>query len=342
MSYVLNLGIWNKIFAVPAEIVDKHIKLAGAAQLKVLLWTLRHAGEAFSDDDIAAALSMNKADVSDSMQYWIETGVVVKNENILAPMPLENNSLQTAPVQTQHEGIERNIPQILAQPPIPEKNEPKSVKVQRPEKPDAEYLAKRITSDKSIAFLMQQADNILGRMTSNSDKATLLLLNEYDGLPPEVIIMMLQYLKSIGKTNMSYIQKVGIAWGEKEIVTVEKAEQEITRLTQGRSAVSIVQRTLGLDTHSPTDREIATADRWINEWHFSAEMIREAYEICVNAKGKYIPKYVDSILSRWHSANITTVEQARKEQKPHNKKNENTYKAAYNLSEYENSSIFDE
>lgn len=342
MSYVLNLGIWNKIFAVPAEIVDKHIKLAGAAQLKVLLWTLRYAGEAFSDDDIAAALSMNKADVSDSMQYWIETGVVVKNENMLAPMPLEGISLQTAPVQTQPESIEHNTAQVSAQLPVPEKNEPKSVKVQRPEKPDAEYLAKRITSDKSIAFLMQQADNILGRMTSSSDKAALLLLNEYDGLPPEVIIMMLQYLKSIGKINMSYIQKVGIAWGEKEIVTVEKAEKEIARLTQGRSAVSIVQRTLGLDIHSPTDREIVTADRWINEWRFSAEMIREAYEICVNAKGKYIPKYVDSILSRWHSANISTVEQARNEQKPQNKKNENTYKAAYNLSEYENSSIFDE
>ena len=37
MEYKLNLGSWNSVFAVPSDIVDKHLKLAGAVQLKVLL-----------------------------------------------------------------------------------------------------------------------------------------------------------------------------------------------------------------------------------------------------------------------------------------------------------------
>ena len=43
MSYSINLGSWQSIFAVPSDVVDKHLKLAGGAQLKVLLWVLRHA-----------------------------------------------------------------------------------------------------------------------------------------------------------------------------------------------------------------------------------------------------------------------------------------------------------
>ena len=38
MAYRINLGQWNTIFAVPACVVDSHIKLATEAQLKVLLY----------------------------------------------------------------------------------------------------------------------------------------------------------------------------------------------------------------------------------------------------------------------------------------------------------------
>ena len=44
MSYHINLGQWNSVFAVPASLVDQHIKLASEAQLKVLLYILRHSG----------------------------------------------------------------------------------------------------------------------------------------------------------------------------------------------------------------------------------------------------------------------------------------------------------
>ena len=71
-------------------------------------------------------------------------------------------------------------------------------------------------------------------------------------------------------------------------------------------------------------------------------MIREAYERCVDAKGKYIPNYVESILERWHKAHITTLEQAKAEKKPKRAKFSSESEATYDLEAYENSSIFDE
>lgn len=350
MNYKMNLGAWNSVFAVPCSVVDNHIKLAGAAQLKALLWLLRHAGEDFTDEDMARALSMSNADARDSMQYWIETGIITVDNGSIAPTNSNAavpSGFTGVPVERPSEIPKAALPTEQKLPvtnPIPvaiSKAEPKK-QLSRPQKPDAAHLAERMASDSSIAFLMQEADNILGRMTSNSDKCTLLMMNEYDGLPVEVIIMLLQYLQDIGKTNMRYVEKVAASWGDKEITTVNRAESEIVRLTRGRNAVRLVQQTLGLDSHSPTDSEIERAERWVNEWHFTADMIREAYERCVDAKGKYIPKYVDSILKRWHDSRIETLEQAKSEQKPKKQQAVDEYEPTYNLEAYENSSIFDE
>ena len=92
MNYKMNLGAWNSIFAVPCSVVDEHIKLAGAAQLKVLLWFLRHAGENFCDEDMASALSMSPADARDSMQYWIATGIITIDKESGSIIPSVNET----------------------------------------------------------------------------------------------------------------------------------------------------------------------------------------------------------------------------------------------------------
>lgn len=352
MNYKMNLGAWNSIFAVPCSVVDEYIKLAGAAQLKVLLWFLRHAGENFSDEDMAAALSMSPADARDSMQYWIATGIITidKESGLITPsvnetsvpfgFKLTEKPAFTAKIEPKAEILKAEIKPVEL--PMEKKQSEPKKPLSRPQKPDSAHLAERMVADPSIAFLMQEADNILGRMTSNADKCTLLMLNEYYGLPVEVIIMLLQYLQDMGKTNMKYIEKVAETWGDNEITTVDRAEKEIMRMTNSRTAFRLIVQTLGLEEHSPTDRELKQAERWVNEWHFTADMIREAYERCVDAKGKYIPNYVESILERWHKAQITTLEQAKAERKPKRAKFSSESEATYDLEAYENSSIFDE
>ena len=85
MSYQINLGEWNSVFAVPSSLVDQHMKLAGAVQLKVLLWVLRHSGEEISDETLAAAVGASPADTRDAMQYWVETGLLTQDGSRLSP-----------------------------------------------------------------------------------------------------------------------------------------------------------------------------------------------------------------------------------------------------------------
>lgn len=336
MGFNINLGGWNSVFVVPSCVVDKHIKLAGSVQLKVLLWILRHAGEELTQESIAQALSMHPADVKDALQYWIETGLITVKDNKLIPGEPKG---------------EDSVPQKedVAEPdtkPVADSKEKPIRLMSRPQKPDSIFVANRIKSSPDIATMIQEAELSLGRILSQPDVATLIMMHDNDGLPVDVIIMLIQYAVSLGKTNMKYIEKMAIEWGAEEIDTLQKAENKIISLSQRRDAWNIVLKATGIEHRSATAKEEKLANQWVNEMGFGIEMIKEAYERCVNAKGKYIAGYIDKILTRWHDSGLKTLEQVKNEGKAGNtKKYSNAtgrYAPTYNLEEYEKYSIFDE
>ena len=293
MEYSVNFGIWNGVFAVPNVIVDEHIKLAGATQLKVILWMLRHSGEKFDINEISKALNMQTADVKDCMQYWVQVGVISPGGN------------EAKPAETQ--GDDKNITNSV----VEQKEEKKTPKV-RMYQVDLEYVSKRMSEDKNIAYLMEMADNLYERMTSTNDKSVLLSIHEYYGMPIEVIIMMMQYLKSVNRCYTGSIKQMADKWWKKEIFDLNSADKEIKRLEAGKASAVKIQKIIG-DCHSPTEQEINTAELWMDQWKLSEELIRFAYETCVNSIGKYNPGYMKKIVESWHNKGITTVEKAKNE-----------------------------
>lgn len=340
MSFSINLGNWNSVFAVPSCVVDKHIKLAGGAQLKVLLWILRHSGEPFTTEDIGRALSMHPADVHDSMQYWIETGLICRQEEQFSPPERRAASLEqpsaVAPVHNTPVAAEKPsvAPVRLSRP------------LSRPQKPDSAHVAKRLEEDSDLAAMLQEAQMILGKTISPGDCATLLMLHDNDGLPVDVILMLLQYAVGIGKGAMRYIEKVGISWAEEGIDSHYKAEQKIRALDLTQKAWRQVENILGIEHRSPSSKEAEAANRWVNEWKFSPEMLRLAYERCVDTKGKYYTGYMDGILKRFHAQGIVTVQQAEEERRNNPSAGggglQEQHTPSYDIEAYERSSIFDD
>ena len=76
MEYSINMGSWNSVFAVPSCVVDEHMKLAGGAQLKVLLYLLRHSNERVSLDTLAFAIGQKPSDTQDALDYWVNCGLM--------------------------------------------------------------------------------------------------------------------------------------------------------------------------------------------------------------------------------------------------------------------------
>ena len=109
MSYQINLGEWNSVFAVPSSLVDKHMRLAGAVQLKVLLWVLRHAGEEFPVEKLAAAVGASPADTRDAMQYWVATGLLRETATgLVPPQKYRQKRIQKFPLEKLKQRLNRN------------------------------------------------------------------------------------------------------------------------------------------------------------------------------------------------------------------------------------------
>lgn len=361
MSFSINLGAWNSVFAVPSALVDKHIRLAGSVQLKVLLWVLRHAGENFDAADISAALGANTADVSDAMRYWIETGLIAesadenKKDEVLVPpeesvaaepdFPIPAVAVPTvssAPAAKMVQAV-KEVTQVQVKEPAEEK--PTPARTHRIEKPGGAFIADRISQSPEIGFLMQEAQQILGRMISPGLTSSLLMMHDDYGLPVDVIMMLLQYVKCNGKDNTHYIEAVAKNWVNDGIFTHEKAEEKLRQLDELAKAWRVVEKTLGINHRSPSAKEEQQVNRWMLEWKFGSDMIREAYERCVNATGKMSMSYMNTILERWHNANITTTKEAAAEytDKTVRKKDkkEPERRSTYDIDEYERMSVLD-
>lgn len=362
MNYTVNLGCWGSIFAVPTDVVDKYLKIAGSAQLKVLLYILRHSGEQFDVETISSQLNMGTFDVKDCIEFWSSFNVIAVNDNVITPAqtsptaspvaaqpssntspvmpqsvqqsftPVQNtvqNPVQKPVIETQPkeqktpEPVHASTKEVEQQKkPAPEK--PSDTVVARPLRPDPVYVAKRINEDKEIASLLNEAQYILGRPVSPNENAGMIMMHDNDGLPCEVILMLLTYGASNQK-GMRQIEAMGAAWAREGILTLEQADEKIRELEESKEAYRKVQSILGLEFRKPSQKEEENYTRWLHEWKFTDDMIKEAYDICVNAKGKYIPNYVNTILQRWHQSGIKTVEQVRTERsKPSYKNNSGT------------------
>ena len=170
-------------------------------------------------------------------------------------------------------------------------------------------------------------------MLSNADVSTLLMLKDTCGLPLDVILMLIQYAISIDKGNMRTVEKLGVRWADDGVDSVEAAENKIRLATQRTKCYSIVATAFGLkNAGSPSKKQLDYCSAWVTEWKFSPEMLREAYERCVDAKGEMKFNYIDGILRRWHAAGIHNLSELKEsEQKKTASKKEPPRNQSYNI-----------
>lgn len=297
VEYRWNPENLSEVLALPAAVVDKHIKMAGVQQLKVLLWLARKGKGSFQPDACSKALGISPAECSDALQYWLETGILLPAQS---PSSSPSRSPETFPASP---------PTAQSQTPSPAPSEPRPAPRPRPVKPQlAEVLARREQSGE-FAYLLDTASARLGRPLSHGDMETLLYLYDTAGLPAEVILMVVAYAAAEGKMNMRYIEKVALNWVDQGIVTIAAAEDHLCRLERRQRAWATVQSLCEM-AKAPSSRALDSAEKWLEEWHMDEGLIRLAYDKCVEKTGEFQYKYMDRILERWHLDGIDTPEKA--------------------------------
>ena len=99
--------------------------------------------------------------------------------------------------------------------------------------------------------------------------------------------MLLAYVKSIGKDNSNYIESVAKNWAAEEIFTHEQAEEKLRQLLGNGPDVAECGKCPG-DFPSFAQRQRRTVCAPLDgpNGGFRQDMIREAYDRCVNSTGR--------------------------------------------------------
>lgn len=313
MSVKINLGAWNSVFAVPSKIVDENLKFLDGIKLKVLLYILRNSDKELTDEMISNATGVSNTDIPEALDFWVSFGVLSKNSDsydIAQDKNSANTQLNNFDATSLPSNFEKKSEISQADKSYEEQascdNTKKFTAVSRPKRPDYVFTAQRLAVDDELAILVNEAQTAFGKVLSNSDISSLLMLKDTCGLPLDVILMLIQYCISIGKGNIRTVEKIGIQWADDGIYTLEAADNKIIQTRRTTNNFSIVSSAFGLrNIGSPTQKQLEYGDRWVGEWKFSSEMLREAYERCVDSKGQVNFRYIDGILKRWHTEGIT-------------------------------------
>ena len=287
MQYSLNLECYRDGFLVPSTVVNQHLKLAGALQLKVLLWICGNKGYCTSIDNIAKELGASSSDVQDALQYWICNNIIVSVTNTA-----KNDEPTT---------------KVLPPPPAVTLAQPANITAQLP-KPSRIEVAKRSMESEEISWLMCEAQACFGRTLSFAESSTLIWLMDTYGISAPIILMVIQYATMADKCNIKFIQSTAIDWATKEIDTVLKAETYLTRLEQAQSDWHLVCRVFGIEKRRPTKSEETYVQRWLQDWNFNSKMLKCAYDSCVNNTGKISFAYINKVLNSWFDAGFKKPE----------------------------------
>lgn len=316
MKYSLNAGEWNNVFAVPASIVDKYIKLADGKAIKLLLFLLRHGGESFSEEQLKKELGFRlDGELEDAAVFWKQRGVIRYDAaddengcNHLSPLaPKEIVPAAVAEKEAASQQLTLNEMSAVEKTASSEKNS----SVYRVNEKRAYYTKGEITqlikSNSEIRDFFEQVEKELYRRPLNpKEQQSAMALVEYYGLPVPVAMMLLKYCFQVGKTTQGYIQKLAENWSEDEINTIELAEIRIVAL----------ERQIGIEEQLRTEMEFQskfTAKQkdyirvWTEDWGFGKEMIMLAYDVTVDAIGEMKFSYANKVLENWKAEGISNA-----------------------------------
>lgn len=294
MIYNVNPAIFSSTYAIPTDVADKYLKIATHTQLKVLLYFMRNISDGIDSQKISDALRLDINETEDALLFWQQCGILT------GATPKEE--LKTVVVKST----------------LPSRTD----------------VIKRGLEDKQLMFLLREAQLKFGRNLKQNESQLLVSLYDDHGMDPSVILLLLGYAVREGKCNLTFVKKTATHWLESGVETVMDAENLIAESAKQNLAWSVVQSAFGIERRNPSTKEAELSNLWVNEWKISTELLKAAYDACVDAKTKLSMPYVAKIIESWHKDGITNPEQISAKKKNVKPQGKNDF-AGYDLDLFE-------
>ena len=283
----------NGAVAVPTELIDKHLKLAPAASFKVLLFILRNPEGTADVGQIGMCTGLNENDVRSCLEFWENNGVIeITSEKV--SQEAFNNAIGNAKITDT----------------IEEKREEKVVVKKLPvKKPTQRDIAIRLSESPELTIIYKEAQEILGTFGYDT-QALLLMIYDFYGFPPEVIITLLQHQKNENNLSSLAIKNIAEDWAKRGINSLELVEEELLALEKINKTYKAIKDDAGFSGDVPPARVAKYLRVWVVEWECSDELINYALQ-----ESKKVLSDTNKLLKKYVQSGINSPEQIEARQK---------------------------
>ena len=170
-------------------------------------------------------------------------------------------------------------------------------------------LRARRTDDRRFEAVCQTAESVLGRMLTESQLRTLYTAYDHLGLPADVLIDLLTYLKQEKQTvTRRDIEEQAYLWADMGIYTAQASAAFLSRLEKEKPIIADMLRALDMAGRSPSPSEYRYLSEFIRQG-FDADAVGLAKERLYQRIGRFSWKYLKGILDSWHDKGVHTVEE---------------------------------
>ena len=257
--------------------IEKYMPQARGEFIKIYLLMLKHdiSGElGVSSSILASSLNLLESDIMNALNYWNDQGVIKFTQiDKMGNFNVEFVDLIQEPTTS------RKQVDLL------------------------EALGSTTTKD-----MLKDIEMLLARPLSPNEMSIYLNWQREFGFSSELILILMEYCISKGKSDSRYIEKVALSWHDLKITTIEQAQNLITKTEDKWINIRKILTYLGINNTDIMKPQQDLIEKWLLIYKFSNEIILKACDICSERLNRADFKYIDGILTNWNKNNIKTLE----------------------------------
>ena len=257
--------------------IEKYMPNARGEFVKVYLLMLKHsiAGEpGISAPILASSLNLLESDIMNALNYWSDLGVI----KLTSVDPMNNFSIEFLDLS------EDNFT------------------------PNKEVNLLDALENKGINDMLKDIEKILGRTLSPKEMEMYLGWQKEFSFPSELILLLVEYCASKGKSDYRYIEKVALTWHDMNITTMAQAQNYIKQTEDKWVKIRKILSYLGIKNNDLMKPQEEMIDKWLTTYNFDLDVIKKACNICADRLNRADFKYIDGILTNWFNNNIKTLD----------------------------------
>lgn len=176
-------------------------------------------------------------------------------------------------------------------------------------------LEDKLCFDGSIKEMFEHVERLTARPLSSKELSIYMSMLEDFNFSPEVITLLVEYCSSKKKTDIRYIEKVGLAWHDNGIKSLDDAQNYITKHEEKWNSYRAILSFMGIKDNEVSKPQEEFLEKWLFKFNMPIDIIQEAVRICTMRINESNFSYIDKILADWSKNGVKSINDIKKSNK---------------------------